>query len=230
MIKELIFSMNSKKRLASLPVTVAALALVSLGGLLIPTPAQAAPAQGNNAQFGIIDMNKIDAGSKPRREAFAQLQQLDQKRGAVLKRLSQGAARFLAAAEINELGLLYEKDKPTEADLKRITELEGKGEQVRRELTTLQNTPAPNETQSARLTALNEIVSQGDTALQALDTTLRNRLQEKLQESEKRVQTLERDTIAKVAKAKKLAVVFANDVAFYTTIDITEDVLKELSK
>jgi len=194
--------------------------------------ASAAPADApaGAAQFGMVDIGRLLNDSKSRQQATADLQKLQQTFYAILRRLDQGSARFLSEADTNELAGLYEKEKPTEAEQKRISQLEEKGDTLKRELTTLQNTAKLDDTQSARLAALNDSQDKGNGLLQKLVTTLDGRLKDKERDANQKALVLVRAAVAKVAKAKNLSVVFTGDVAIYAQTDITEEVLKELNK
>lgn len=208
-----------------LPLLVSAGMLI--GGTVI-LPMQAAQAQ--TVQFGVVDVNKVLNESKSRTIVSGELQRTERSYTAILQRLAQGSARFLTDAEITELAGLYEKDKPTEAEQKRISQLEEKGDQQKRELTTIQNTPKPDDAQTARFTLLNDTFEKGGASLQQLNRTLSARLQEKARDAEQKALVTVRAAVAKVAKAKGLAVVFTGDIAIYATVDITDDVVKEVNK
>lgn len=210
-----------------LPLLVSAGMLI--GGTVI-LPVQAAAAQAQAAQFGVVDVNKVLNESKSRTIVSGELQRTERSYTAILQRLAQGSARFLTDAEITELAGLYEKDKPTEAEQKRISQLEEKGDQQKRELTTIQNTPKPDDAQTARFTLLNDTFEKGGASLQQLNRTLSARLQEKARTEEQKALVTVRAAVAKVAKAKGLAVVFTGDIAIYATVDITDDVVKEVNK
>ncbi|MBC8134854.1 MAG: OmpH family outer membrane protein [Fibrella sp.] len=205
-------------------------ASVLIGGGTFALPAIAAPAAADVAQFGMVDINKVLNESKSRTSVSSELQRTERSYTAILQRLAQGSARFLTDAEITELGTLYEKDKPTEAEQKRISQLEEKGDQQKREMTTLQNTPKPDEAQAARFSLLSDTYEKGGASLQQFNRSLSAKLQDKVRDAEQKALVAVRAAVAKVAKTKGLAVVFTGDIAIYATIDITDDVVKEVNK
>ena len=106
---------------------------------------------------------------------------------------------------------------------------------MKRELTTLQNTPASAQnsaaaTQSGRLQTLNDMQGKGTESLQKLAATLEGKFKEAQDASERKVLGQIRSAVAKIAKNKNLSAVFSSDMALYATTDITDDVLKDLNK
>ena len=208
-------------------------AALSGGVFLSPAPAYAADNTAV-AAFGIVDLSRLK-DSKPQQLAVDALQRTQQSYVSILKRLDQGTARFLTEPEVNELESLYEKATPTDADKKRMGDLEAKGDGMKRELTTLQNTPASAQnsaaaTQSGRLQTLNDMQGKGTESLQKLAATLEGKFKEAQDASERKVLGQIRSAVAKIAKNKNLSAVFSSDMALYATTDITDDVLKDLNK
>lgn len=205
-------------------------AIAVSASMLIGTCAMTPPANAQTAQFGMVDVGKVLNESKSRTAVTGDLQRTQKSYETILQRLKQGSALFLSDAEINELAALYEKEKPTAAEQKRISQLEEKGDQQKRELTTLQNTPSPTEAQTARFTLLSDNIGKGEGTLQQLNRTLSAKLQDKARTAEQKALADVRTAVAKVAKAKGLAVVFTGDIAIYAAVDITDDVVKEVNK
>lgn len=198
------------------------------GALLATVPASAAVQQA--PQFGVVDVRRVLSESKSNGTTSVELQVTQRNYAAILQRLDQGSARFLTEAEINELATLYEKAKPTAVEQKRISQLEEKGDQQKREMTALQNTPKPDEAQTARFTLLSDAFEKGRGSLRQLSQTLSARLEDKVRDAEQKSLVAVRVAVAKVAKAKGLAVVFTSDTVFYATNDITDEVVKEVNK
>ncbi len=201
-----------------------------LTGIFLPAQSASAAVVADTAQFGVVDVNKVLNDSKSRTVVAGELQATERSYTAILQRLAQGSARFLSDAEITELAGLYEKAKPTEIEQKKISQLEEKGDQQKREMTTLQNTPKPDDAQTARFTLLNDTFEKGGASLQQLNRALSAKLQEKARDAEQKALGVVRVAVAKVAKAKGLSVVFTGDIAIYATVDITDDVVKEVNK
>ena len=182
------------------------------------------------AQFGVVDVNRVANESKSRQQIAADLDRTQRTFTQILQRLGQGSARFLNEAEIKELAALYEKDKATDVEQKRRGALEEKGDQIRREMTTLQTTAAPDAAQTARYQQLQDSEQAGKDTFQKLNRDLSARLQDKVRDAETKSLAAIRTTVAKIAKAKNLSVVFTGEFAIYATVDITEDVIKEVNK
>lgn len=219
------FKVLSTLKKSVLPLVVSASMLI--GGTFVLT---ARPAQAQTAQFGVVDVGKVLNESKSRTAVAGELQRTERSYQNILQRLAQGSARFLTEAEITELSGLYEKDKPTEVEQKRIGALEAKGDQLKRELTTIQNTAKPDEAQTARFSTLNDTFEKGGASIQQVNRALSAKLQEKARDADQKQLAAVRTAVAKVAKAKGLSVVFTGDIAIYATIDITDDVVKEVNK
>jgi Skp family chaperone for outer membrane proteins len=220
-----LFTVLSILKKSLLPLVVSASMLI--GGTFVLS---ARPAHAQTAQFGMVDIRRVITESKARIASDNDLQRTERSYSVILQRLTQGSARFLTEAEITELSGLYEKDKPTEAEQKRIGALEAKGDQMKRELTTIQNTAKPDEAQTARFETLNATFDKGGASINQLNKTLSIKLQERARDNDQKQLATIRTAVAKVAKAKGLSIVFTGDVAIYATVDITDDVLKEVNK
>lgn len=208
---------------------LSALTVIALFGAVNPGGVARAQAPAP-VQFGMVDVGKVVNESKARQASTAELVRTEGVYQGILQRLGQGSARFLSEGEIAELARLYENQKPTEAEKKRLAALEEKSDAFKREMTTLQNTPNPDATQTARFTALNTMQDKGVESFNKLNRTLSNRLQEQVREADQKALATVRASVAKVAKAKGLAVVFTGDIAVYATLDVTEDVIKDVNK
>ena len=218
------------RNLFSFVFPVAAVAITAFGFAVAPTPAIAAAPQDTSAQFGMVDVGRLLNDSKSRQAAAANIQKLQQTLDGVLRRLAQGSAKFLTESEINELAALYEKATPTDAEKSRISALEGKGDTQQRTLTGLRNNPKLDDTQTAQLDQINDSAEKGTASLRKLQQSLEGRLQDQASAAQDAALKQVRIAVAKIAKAKNLAVVFTGDVAIYAANDITEEVLKELNK
>lgn len=207
-----------------------ALALVALCGAANLGTVAHAQAPAATAQFGMVDMRRVLEQSKSRQAITDDLERTQRAYEGVLQRLGQGSARFLPESEIVEIAGLYEKPKPTDVEAKRLSALETKGDTIKREMTTLQNTQDPTPVQTARYEALSALQDAGTKAFEKLNRTLSAKLQDKVRDAEQKALTAARASIAKVAKAKNLALVFTADVVAYATLDITDDVIKDANK
>jgi hypothetical protein len=73
-----------------------------------------------------VDLQRCAQESKGRQTSEEELVKFAQNLEGALRRLAGSSSRFLSDTEIKELAALYEKDPASEADKKRITELEAK--------------------------------------------------------------------------------------------------------
>ena len=198
---------------------------IPAGGVAL---AQTTPVAG--ATFGVVDVGRVLNESKARQQITAELERTQRTYSSIMQRLTQGSARFLTEGEVTDLAALYEKSPLTDAERKRLGALEEKGDTLKRELIALQNTQKPDDAQTARYTQLTDMQEKGGATFEKLNRTLSTRLQEKARDAEIKSLAAVRVSVAKIAKAKGLTVVFTGDIAIYATTDITDDVLKEVNK
>ncbi|MBC8140578.1 MAG: OmpH family outer membrane protein [Armatimonadetes bacterium] len=208
---------------------ISALSTIALFGAVSPggTAHAQAPAP---AQFGRVDIGKVVNESKERQAGIVELQRTQANLENVFQRLGQGSANFLAETEIAELAALYEVAKPTDAQKKRLAAIEEKSDVLKREMTTLQNTQTPDAAQTTRYTQLTALRDKGNESLNKLGRTLTTRLQEKARDADQKAIDAARASVAKIAKAKGLAVVFTGDIAVYASVDVTDEVIKDVNK
>ncbi|HVK05131.1 MAG TPA: OmpH family outer membrane protein [Armatimonadaceae bacterium] len=199
-------------------------------GAVRPARAQNNPAAAAAPTFGMIDVGKILNDSKARQAAATELQQFQQALVGILRRMDQGTARFLEEAEVMELGKLYEKTAQTDADKKRISDLEQKGDLSKGQLTRLQNVASPTPEQNKELQDLADRQEKGAAHLQKYADSLDKQLKDRERSINTKMMDDVKTAVAKVAKQKNLAAVFTGDVAIYAPVDITNDVLKEINK
>lgn len=185
-----------------------------------------APVRAQAPAFGVVDVQRCVEESKVNIASAQQFQGMQTALNQVLDRLQRGGGAFLAAAEIKELAGLYEKAQATDAEKKRILELEGKADQKSGALKRLETTPNLNDEQKKQLEDLTGAQQAGIQSLQELQQEFQKRLQEKNRELSRKVEAEIRVAIAKVAKDKGLTLVFSTETVLYAAVDITEDVLK----
>jgi len=217
---------------AAAAMTTFALASGALAFAAAPASAQggAAPAGANSLpKFGSVDLGKLQNEFKGRQAYEQEINRLQGDFAGIMRRMVQGSAAFLTETEINELSGLYEKQAQTDADKKRISALEAKGDQQSVQLGQLQNTASPDATQQAQLQQLTDAQTKGQRALQAVDRRFAQRIEDKAKELQSKMISELRVATAKVAQQKGLAMVFDGQFALYTQNDITEDVLKILN-
>lgn len=205
-----------------------------MGTLLVSAAAgsgSAVWAQNNAAAtFASVDMQRVLTESKARQQSAQEFGALQQNLQGVLRRLEQGSARFLSDAEIRDLVRLYENQKPTDADKKRIGDLEQKGDLAAAQLRRLEQIASPDDAQRKQFADLNQSQQKGAETLQTVLGDYQKRLGEREREIQTKLEANIRTAIAQVAKEKGIVVVFPSQVALYAANDITADVLKVLNK
>ncbi len=207
--------------------------LAALSSLIIAAPSAVHAQAGAMAS---VDVEQVVQNSKEFAKNAKDLKALDLKlEGAFTKLTGQPAgpassALFLSDTEFRELDTLYLKENPTEADKKRITELETKGDQAQGDLNRLQSTAAPTPEEKKRYDDLKGRKAAGENNVAALNQEYKALLNDK--DGAQRAQLLKdvRAAIATVAKAKSLAAVFDSTIALYTANDITPDVIAQINK
>ena len=180
--------------------------------------------------FGSVDLQKCGQESKGRQASEDELRKFVQSLDSSLQRLAGSSSRFLSDTEIKELAALYEKDPASEADKKRITELEAKGDSGSAELSKLQQVGSPNDADKKRFSDLTATQQKGDSVLQSIRETYSSRVQARRDDLSLKYTNVIRETVGKIAKEKGLTVVFDSQFALYTANDITADVIKLLNK
>jgi Skp family chaperone for outer membrane proteins len=197
------------------PVALAALVLLGFGR---PSGAQ--------VQFGAVDFQRCVDESKANAEAAKEFMVLQSALNAVLGKLSQPGVAYLSKAEISELLALYEKTAPSDAEKKRIGELETKADQQIGAVKRLETTNPLSDEQKKQYQTLLETQQAGVQGLQEIQRVYQKRLEEKNGELSGKVTRSVREAVAKVSKEKNLVLVFGADQVLYAQVDITEDVLK----
>ena len=201
-------------------------ALTYLAALVALTPLTIGAARAQAPTFGVVDLQKCIDESKANQQAAAEFEGFQKSLNGILGKLSTGGVAYLTPAEIRELVGLYEKTQPTDADKKRVTELEGKAEQQVGAMKRLESTNPLSDDQKKQLQTLTDAQQTGLQALQEIQRAYQKRLEDKNAELSSRVTKTVREAIAKTAKEKGLTLVFAADQVLYAQVDITEDVLK----
>ena len=199
-----------------------------LAALVAVALVAAHPARAQAPQFGVVDLQKCIDESKINKQAATEFDGFQKSLNGILGKLSAAGFAYLAPAEIRELVALYEKPQPSDADKKRITDLEGKSEQQLGAMKRLESTNPLSDEQKKQLQTLADSQQNGLQALQEIQRAYQKRLEDKNGELSARVTKAVREVIAKTAKEKGLTLVFAADQVLYAQIDITEDVLKSV--
>lgn len=197
---------------------VALVAAVALLALATPGRAQ--------GQFGVVDFQRCISESKARQTAAMEFDTLQKSLNAVLGKLDQPGVAFLSKAEITELLSLYEKTAPSDAEKKRIGEIETKADQQIGAMKRLESTNPLNDDQKKQIQTLADAQQLGVQTLKEIQRVYQGRLEQKDGELSSNISKIVKEAVAKVAKEKNLAMVFGADQVVYAQVDITEDVLK----
>ena len=200
--------------------------LTYLAALVALTPLTVGAAHAQALQFGVVDLQKCIDESKANAQAAAEFDGYQKNLNGTLGKMSAAGVAYLAPAEVRELVALYEKAQLTDADKKRVTELEGKAETQLGAMKKLESTNPLSDDQKKQLSSLTDAQQAGLAALQEIQRAYQKRLEDKNGELSARVTKAVREAISKTAKDKGLTLVFAADQVLYAQVDITEDVLK----
>jgi Skp family chaperone for outer membrane proteins len=136
----------------------------------------------------------------------------------------------LTNEERQELTNLLLAENLNDEQRKRVDQLKQTALQRAAELQQLRQKPQPTETEKAALERFTQMESVGREALQSLAQQLSQQLEQQAQQIGKQVDTAVRETIAQVAKEKKLSLVFSTGAVLYAENDITDDVIKRLNE
>ena len=208
------------------------IALIALALCAFCTLPVTANAQKNSAvpSFGNVDVDQVLSESKSRQRDVQELNGMVSGLREVMLRLQESGGKFLGDAEIKELSSLYEKKTPTEAEKKRIADLEGKAGEKSGLKRRLENTAAPTDEQKKQYADLNDMEQKGQASLKNLNDEFSRRVDARNTEMSNKTVLEIKAAIAKIAQDKGLTVVFDNKVAIYTANDITADVVKAINK
>jgi Skp family chaperone for outer membrane proteins len=217
-----------QKYVRALFAAMAVAAVLGTSASVVRAQDKNAPVQG--PKFGSVDVQRVYQESKSRQRDAAELQQMVVSLRAVIQKMQDYAARFLSDAEIKEMAALYEKKMPTDAEKKRLTQLEdaaaAKGARKRQ----LENTTAPTADESKQFAALDEAEKKGAQSLKSLGEEFGRRVDTREVELNNKTLGEIKAIITKIAQEKGLAVVYDSTTAIYTANDITEEVIKQLNK
>ena len=189
--------------------------------------ASAAPATGA-AQFGSVDINKIQAASTKKEAYDTTLHDMASRLDAQFKQ--QAAYVMLSKDEQLQLSQLLAKANRSDVENTQVTALEAKATHDAQELTNVQQNKNPSSTDSARLDALTKQYQAGQQALTDIGEEYQSQLKKASDTDNADFTKSVKEAISVVAQQRGLAVVFTSDVAVYTGNDITDEVVKRLNK
>ena len=180
--------------------------------------------------FASVDMEEVAKNSTVFTKNNADLKTFVDNLQGINARLGEGSAIFLPNAQLIELESLYEKTGPSDADKKRIAELEGIVDARKGEVSRLESTATPTDDQKKRYRELTDLQTAGKDNLTKLVDGFRKRISDREEELTAKTLKTIRAAIADVAKSKSISLVFDSKVAIYSANDITPDVIKQVNK
>ena len=181
--------------------------------------------------YGIVDFERLQNEYKRKTVLEADLQAL---RNKIEKRLARrDSMPFLSEDEHKELDTLYEKDatQRTDAEKKRITDLEQKSETNNKEINALRQKPEKDLTDAdrARIKQAEEQWQKAQQTFAGLKESGDNELRQFITANTSTLKKDVNEAVKKIAEQKGLAIVFNSEVAPYASVDITAQVLSELN-
>jgi Skp family chaperone for outer membrane proteins len=211
-------------------ISIAVVAVISLIlGIILVSPALSAEAQ----VFATIDIEKAFNDYEKKQELDKQIVADLQ---AVQSKLElRQTNELLSKTEVDELSTLKAKAKPSDAETKRIAEIEAASMAREKELQDLRQKTTPSEAEKTRLAALQDQIKLTDAELKEAAKLADADWQKKRYELSKQVMDDVQTQVAAVAKAKGITMVFNKSVGetilvVFSTNDITEEVIKKLNK
>jgi Skp family chaperone for outer membrane proteins len=178
--------------------------------------------------FGVVDYERIMNESTYVQTNRDRIQSLRARYLNVLQTLEENLV--LTNEERQELTNLLLAENLNDEQRKRVDQLKQTARQRAAELQQLRQKPQPTETEKAALERFTQMESVGREALQSLAQQMSQQLEQQAQQIGKQVDTAVRETIAQVAKEKKLSLVFSAGAVLYAENDITNDVIKRLNE
>lgn len=142
---------------------------------------------------------------------------------------TRASHKLMTDAELTELISLKKKSPPTEADSKRIDELEKIVKQRDEEVNTLSQKSDPSDAERARLRELKELSNKNSASINTLSDDYAQQVDKRRTELQDKVTADLLAAVAKVAQQKGLATVVDKVIVLYGGIDVTDDVIKALN-
>lgn len=202
-------------------------AAILAGASLSARPLLAAPAAGS-AQFGSVDVQKVQAGYSKKGEYDQKIQALQS--GLSTQLQTQSNSVMLSKPQQARLGELLAKTNRTDPENAEMTALQAQSTKDFQELTILQQKKDPAATDTTRMDALTKQYQAGQQALREIAEGYQSQIQKQTEGFSNELTSSVKAAISDVAKQRGLSVVFDSSVAIYTTNDITDDVVKRLNK
>ena len=202
-------------------VLASAIAIVWLGG----AASLAAP---NDPKIGVIDLQKVYRDAPRVKQYQEQLDGFNRNLASKLDIRSQNM--MLNEEEIKELIDLKTKEKPTDAEKARITQLSEIERAKDEELKKLQETKELNEQQQARLKELQGLQQKSKDVGAALDKDYGAQYQAKMVELQTKSDNDILEAVKKMAEAKGITLVLDKAGVLLGGTDVTDDVISRLDR
>lgn len=205
--------------------------LAALAAVLIlscPAGAQAPAAAGVQATIAMVDIQKAAADYKGMKAANDEINKLVNDLKTDIE--TRATHKLMTEAELTELVALKKKTPRTDAENKRMDELEKIGKTRDEELNTLSQKAEPTDAERARLRELKDISNKNTAALATLNDDYGQQVDKRRSELQEKVNADLLAAVAKVATQKGLATVIDKIAVLYGGLDITDDVVKALNE
>lgn len=185
-------------------------------------------AAANEPKIGVVDVQKVYKDA-PRVKQYQE--QLDAFKQTLAGKLDIRAQNMmLNEDEIKELVNLKTKEKQTDADKTRITQLTDAERAKDEELKKLQETKDLNDQQKARLKELQNLQQKSKDTGNALIKDYDGRSQTKMGELQGKIDAEIQAAVVKMAEAKQLTLVLDKAGVMLGGTDVTDDVISRLDR
>ncbi|HEX3000182.1 MAG TPA: OmpH family outer membrane protein [Armatimonadota bacterium] len=216
--------------------TIIGAALAPLTALPVRAAEQPKPQPPVVMNIGVIDMERISDEATPVKDAYQQLNTLQQNLTQNLHEIDQYT--YLTQPEVEEFALIQDAGEPSQAQKSRFAELKKTAEDREKEFAQLVTVKDATADQKKRLEDLTQMRNGKDEVLEKLKQKYQVNLNKKAQEILPALSKQVEAVIAGVAQEKKLNTVLAKrvtspmgkeDVVLFGGTDITDDVIKKLN-
>ncbi|MEP6755566.1 MAG: OmpH family outer membrane protein [Chthonomonadales bacterium] len=186
--------------------------------------------QKGGSGFASVDFKKLSAGYKAKDAVEMELKLMQTKFDAKLARRDN--MPFLSEEDHKALDALEEKALKTDADTKKIKDLQDKAKTKSDEIQALRQKADKDLTEDNKKTLADadKMFRDAQARFTGMKEDLANQLAQYGNSQSDELMKKIRASIAKVAEQKGLAIVFNNEVALYAGLDITDAVVNELNK
>lgn len=203
--------------------------------LLSMTGAGAAQDKTTVLRVALVDIERISSEYNFNINAVQQLQKLQQQNAVILRLIAQHA--LLTEADTNALADLIQLENGPPANFTaekkaQKQQLLEKSKKLSEEYLALQSKMAGqlNDQDKAKLKQFATTQNEAEQRFNKRQEQMQQALQDQAQQNRTKALKDVREAIAKVAKAKGIALVLSNEIAWYSENDLTDDVIKALNK